>query len=102
LSVALVTDATAPARYVSIQVDDGANILLVFPASTTQAASLTRTYQMAEYCYQPAASGSLLFFSLPLDLRLFQGWRIRTSTASLAAGDDWAAPRMMVEEWIGG
>ena len=36
------------------------------------------------------------------DLILLAGHRIRTSTSSLQAGDDWGAPQLLVEEWLEG
>ena len=100
LRASLVTDVTAPARTVNLIVDDGTTTLLNFPGVTTQAASLTRTYNVAEYGFQPTAVGTDIFFYIPFNLYLFQGWRIRTSTTALAAGDNWGAPQMEVEEWI--
>lgn len=102
IRVVLVTDVTAPVRLVAFFVDDGANQLIYLPSATSQAASLARVYNLAEYAYQPALSGSNIFLSIPLNLNLLQGWRIQSSTSGLAAGDDWGAPRMMVEEWIEG
>jgi len=100
LYASLTTDATAPVRWGHFQVDDGANILFKLPAGTSQAASLIRSYNLAEYAYQPPYAASTIFLSLPLGLVLSQGWRISTATDALAAGDNWTAPRMMVEEWI--
>jgi hypothetical protein len=100
LRASLVTDATVATRTVNFIVDDGATTLLNFPGVTTQAASLTRAYNVAEYGFQPSAVGTDIFFYIPFLVRLLQGWRIRTSTTNLQAGDDWGAPQMEVEEWI--
>jgi hypothetical protein len=100
LRASLVTDATVATRTVNFIIDDGATTLLNFPGVTTQAASLTRAYNVAEYGFQPSAVGTDIFFYIPFLVRLFQAWRIRTSTTNLQAGDDWGAPQMMVEEWI--
>ena len=102
LQAALVTDVTAQTRLVHVIFDDGANQLLRLAGVTSQAASLTRTYTIAEYGYQPAPVGSCIYLSVPFVLHLFQGWHIRTVTDYLVAGDDWGVPRMMVEEWIEG
>lgn len=100
LSALLTTDVTVPVRTAIFVLDDGAIPLLRFPSATTQAASVNRTYNLAEYSYQPAAVLDQIFLPVPSRLYLFQGWRILTSTANLVAGDNWAAPQMMVEEWI--
>lgn len=100
LRASLVTDATVPVRTVNFIVDDATTTLLNFPGVTTQAASLTRAYNVAEYAFQPSAVGTDIFFYIPLFVYLFQGWRILTSTTNLVAGDNWGAPQMEVEEWI--
>jgi hypothetical protein len=96
----LVTDATAVTRTVWIVLDDGATYLHRFYTTTGQAASLTRTYLMADYGYLPTASGIYIFFNLPSGPYLLQGWRISTVTSSMVAGDNWGAPQLEVEEWI--
>lgn len=100
LRATLVTDATVATRTVNFIIDDGATTLLNFPGVTTQTATLTRAYNVAEYGFQPAAVGTDIFFYIPFLVRLLQGWRIRTSTTNLQAGDNWGAPQMEVEEWI--
>lgn len=100
LRASLVTDATVITRTVNVIIDDGTTTLLNFPGVTTQIASLTRAYNVAEYGFQPAAVGTDIFFYIPFVIALFQGWRIRTSTTNLQAGDNWGAPQLEVEEWI--
>ncbi len=100
LRATLVTDGTVVTRTVNFIIDDGANTLLNFPGVTTQAQTLTRAYNVAEYGFQPAAVGTDIFFYIPFLVKLLQGWRIRTSTTNLQAGDNWGAPQMEVEEWI--
>lgn len=100
LRASLVTDATVATRTVNIIIDDGATTLLNFPGVTTQTATLTRAYNVAEYGFQPAAVGTDIFFYIPFVIALFQGWRIRTSTTNIQAGDNWGAPQLEVEEWI--
>jgi hypothetical protein len=100
LRASLVTDATVATRTVAFMVDDPTNIFLVLVGSTTQAASLTLTYNVAEYGFLPSVVGTNVFFSSPFLGSLLQAWRIRTSIANLQAGDNWGAPQMAVEEWI--
>jgi len=97
--VQLVTDATAPVRRVHLVIDDGANILHDFVAADTQAATLTRNYNAAPDGFQRAAQDSEIYIPIPLDLMLFQGFRIRTVTTALAAGDNYGPTRLYVEEW---
>ncbi len=100
MRVTLVTDATVVTRTVNFLIDDGSNTLLNFPGVTTQAQTLTRAYNLAEYGFQPSAVGTDIFFYIPFLVKLFQGWRIKTSTTNFQAGDNWQAPQMEVEEWI--
>jgi len=97
---ALVTDVTAPVREVVLTIDDGANIVAEVAAGTSQAASLTRRYSFARGVQRggPAAS-TIINAPLP-DAYLMEGYRIRTVTTALAAGDNFGAPRLWVEEWI--
>jgi hypothetical protein len=96
----LVTSATVIARTVNLTIDLAGTVLYNFPGTTTQAASLTRTYNLAEYAYQPAAVGSSIFFAIPFNLVLSGGWYLRTVTTNLQAGDDFGAPVITYEEWI--
>jgi len=100
LRAVLSTDATVLVRTVSFIMDDGTAVLVKFPSATTQAASLARAYNLAEYAYQPAASVDQIFLSIPFNLYLFQGWRFYSVTYNIQAGDNWGAPQMEVEEWI--
>jgi len=96
----LVTDITAVDRRGDFVLDDGATTLFLLFGATTQAASLTYTYQLAEYEYIPAVVGTYVQYSLPSFGKLLQGWRIRIATDNLQAGDNWGAPQLEVEEWI--
>lgn len=96
----LVTDATVANRRVHLLVDDGTNTLYEAAAPDVQAASLTRNYNAANHGFAPAATVSELYLNLPVPLPLLQGWRVRTATDSLQAGDNFGVPRLTVEEWI--
>lgn len=103
LSVALTTDATAANRTVCLYVDDGTTKFFQVRAGITQAASLTYTYDfVAGYPVRDSALGAdnRVIVPLPPDLLLFQGWRFKTQTVNMQAGDNYAAPQMMVYEWI--
>lgn len=97
----LVTNATVATRRVRLFIDDGTNDLYVGEVEATQAASLTRNYNFAAGLgfQQTAFANSNLGVGIP-PVVLREGYRIRTSTVNLQAGDDFAAPRLFVEEWI--
>lgn len=96
----LVTDATAVTRYVSLTFDDGATVFTRVAPQYNHGASVTRNYSFSigatpgpSWVADPIAAG------LP-DIPLFQGYRIKTSTVNLQAGDDFGAPQLFVEEWL--
>ncbi len=100
LSAVLVTDATAVTRQVEFLLDDGATILFDEQHPFGQTASLTWRYTAADVGWMHTAASTRPLLPIPPDLFLFQGWRIRTVTLNIVAGDNWGAPQMLVEEWI--
>jgi len=101
LLVQLVTDATVANRRPHFIVDDGVNTLFEVETGTDQAASQTIRYNFANTGYRVAvAAQNIAYLTAPFYLPLFQGWRVRTSTVNLQAGDDYGAPQLLVEEWI--
>jgi len=95
----LQTSAVVASRSVAVLVDDGASELLRVTAPNSQAASLLCRYTVAPFGSAPSSTYNILV-SLPLNLFLWQGWRIRTVTSLLDAGDNFGAPMITVEEWI--
>lgn len=99
---ALVTDATAITRFPLITIDDGATIIWQSAISTGQAASITGIYRFAPGAASATIATNHFNFALPSNLILAAGYRIRTVTASLQAGDNFGAPVLHVEEFIDG
>lgn len=96
----LVTDVTVANREVVLTIDDGANIVAEITAAQNQAASLTRRYSFARGV-QRGVSATATIINAPLpDALLLAGYRVRSVTTNLQAGDNWGAPRLWVEEWI--
>ena len=103
LIASLVSDATVLNRKVRFEVDDGTNVIFPTITGPNHAASSTFVYvPTAGYPVEQAAihGANYYIFPLPMDLVLFQGYQIYTVTANIQAGDDWGAPRILVEEWI--
>ncbi len=97
----LATDATSVNRRVILIIDDGTNTIATIVVEATQGASVTYRYNFYSGAPQETSfTVSQIEVPIPRDLVLFQGWRIRTSTQSLQAGDNWSAPLVQVEEWI--
>lgn len=96
----LATDATVANRETVLLLDDGAAIYAAIPTGVNQAASLSRTITFAQGVDRFALATAAVIAAPAPDVVLMGGHRIRTSTANLQAGDDYAAPQLLVEEWI--
>ena len=99
----LVTDATVATRTVRILFTDGTNTFFLLPAVDVQIASLTYNYECVVDGYQralhvPGVGAPSAFIPIPNNLWLTGGYVMRTSTINLQAGDDFGAPRFLVEE----
>lgn len=95
-----VTDATAANREVALSFDDGAAEFLRLASGQTQAATLTFRYNFASHLIARAvAQANIVHVGTP-DLILLAGYRIQAVTTNIQAGDDFAAPQLIVEEWL--
>lgn len=96
----LVTGAAVANREPALVIDDGATNVHASAVHTSQAASLTHQHVWS-INNQRAAMNVHTVHPAPLpDGILMGGYRIRSSTANIQAADDYAAPLMLVEEWI--
>lgn len=98
----LTTDATAANRRPTFIIDDGANEIWRVNSNVDQTATQISIYEAGAGA--PFATLDARVFSLPLPvgLELLEGYRLRTSTAAIVAGDNYSAPVYQVEEWIAG
>lgn len=96
----LVTDATVANRFPSILIDDTAADLYASDPAVAQTASQSMQYFAAHGVTRLAATFIRPMWAFPVDMTLLAGWRVRTVTQSLQAGDNWGAPQMLVEEWL--
>ena len=96
----LVTDATVANRRCNWLIDDGVNTFVAADDAYDQTASTTISHCLSAIQVR-GGIGTDVNTQLPsVPLFLFQGWRVRTSTTNLQAGDNYGAPRLLVEEWI--
>ena len=96
----LVTDG-AGTPTPGLLIDDGTNTLFFIRSTSSQAVSVTIDWSWTHGLGVAQIDvGSVRTMPLPIDIILPAGYRITTSTAGIDAGDDWAAPRLLVEEWI--
>lgn len=100
LSAQFVADATVANRLPMLFFDDGgANVFGQSGDSGAVTAGLSIQYAWAN-TFVRIISNVTIAAQLPTELRLPAGFRIRTLTNNLQAGDNWGAPRMFVEEFI--
>lgn len=102
LLATLVTDANAATREPALTFDDGTNVYARYPATQTQAASLTRRFQWGDATPLAALQQDATIIAEIPTLQLLGGHRIGTLITNSQAGDDWAAPQYLVEEWLEG
>jgi len=102
LNATLVTDANVANRRPVFYVDDGTNVLLNVGTVTDITASSTIPVNVHPGIGNPISSAGVHDVPLPPGLMLLAGYRIRTVTTLLQAGDNWSAPRLLVEEWLEG
>lgn len=96
----LTTSATIATRAVTFLVDDGANPLFQIEAPSSQAASLVQLYNLSQIgARSDKVATSVIAIPFP-DIIMGPGYRLRTSTAALQAGDQYTAPNYAVEEFL--
>jgi len=99
----IVTNATAGNRTSVLFFDDGVNRWSSFPAMAVIAPSTNSAIEWAVGSTAIATiNGQNAPGLIPVGLRLPAGARIRSTTANLAAGDQWGAPQYLVREWLEG
>lgn len=96
----LVTDATVANRIPNLIVDDGAAEILRVSAAAAQTASTTIEYSAIAGGYSGGSGATRINLPLPADLILSAGYRVRSETNAIVAGDNYSAPQLLVEEWI--
>lgn len=96
----LVASGAAANRRPVLTIDDGANIL--WEAFTNVAQTLGQTVKYRAGVGVPFLLYDTLAYQVPLpaEFVLLAGSRIRTVTAAIDAGDDYAAPIYNLEEWL--
>jgi len=95
----LVTDATVVTRVVFLRYTDAINLLCQTFNTTGQLASTTHVYTFAPFGSSKITASSNEMIPFP-SLTLPAGFVVETLTTGLQAGDNFGAPRLLVEEWI--
>jgi len=100
ISEPLVASGAAANRRVHLIVDDATTTLFELAAADLVIAGQTRNFNFIADSFARATQDNEIYVPLPVDVVLFQGWRVRTATTALDAGDNWGPPQLLVEEWI--
>lgn len=102
LSATFVASGAAASRYPVLTLDDGtlvfyhSQVAPVITAGQTRYIDWLAGYNVAETAYDTAGRIRL---ALPTDLVLWEGFRIKSVTTGLDAGDNWGAPVLNYEMW---
>lgn len=100
LTFRLVTDANAASRAVRLQADDGGNPWFIVGPETDQAATIDRVYCVVNGSHGFAGLSGLQPLPWPdTGLWLRPGWRLRTTTTNLQAGDQYSEISAVVQEY---
>lgn len=99
----LVTSAAAANRVPQLTIDDGANVFARVSVNQNETAGQTwrNSFQLG---VPQTFDGTRFVVTTPLgcDIVLAAGYRVRTVTASIQAGDQYSAPQYLVQEVIEG
>lgn len=96
----LTASATVGTRITHIVIDDGTNVLINITGPSGVTASNNATYFFADDTVANNVSDGYGVVQFPANIRLMPGWRIRTLTTALQAGDQYTAPQYSVEEYL--
>lgn len=95
----LTTDVNTANRLTNLYIDDGALKVWHLAATNAQTASQTKSHFYAPYQFSEEIIVGDFHRALPT-LILGPGYRIRSTTTAMQAGDNYTAPQLLVEEWI--
>jgi len=98
--VTLVTDATVANRRTIWLIDDGATVLWFGDDNVNHAPSTTIPHLLSPSPIRGTLNYGYNTSLGTADTMLLQGWRLRTTTQAMVAGDNYGAPQLWVEEWI--
>lgn len=94
--VSLVTDATVSTRTLAVTVDDGTTVFNRFTSPSTQAASLTYGYTLSSGASNATVLNNEVVVGCGQNLLLAGGYRVKTVTNNLQAGDNLGAMTLYI------
>jgi hypothetical protein len=98
----LTTSAVVANRAVNLTIDDGTTMVAMLDPPAVVPASTVARFTYATGLTRAARTDTSHQIPWPADLHLTGGWRIRTVTTGLQAGDQFSAPVVSVREWVQG
>lgn len=96
---ALTTDATVANRLPVLTFDDGTNVYFTSLANAAQAASLGVNYEASASGISVSVSGQQQMILPVQGIVMLPGWRVRTVTTAIVAGDNYGAPALYFETY---
>lgn len=96
----LVTSGAGANRGPALTYDDGTTIFAQVGDFYNQTAGLTSAWCWAIHFVPMVSLNTFLTNNMAYAGQLLAGYRIRTVTINVQAGDNWGAPQLSVEEWI--
>jgi len=97
----LTTSAAAANRIPVLNIDDGTNVFFVSPSAVVEGANLTTSNTWWGGGFQTGGiQQTIVVNALGVSMLLEPGFRIRTVTSAIQAGDQYAAPKYLVIEWF--
>lgn len=96
----LNTSATVANRQPRLVIDDGVNVWYTSPALANVTAGTIIQFNWGAGTSAFSGVEGTQNLTVPSPTTLMAGWRLRSSTAGLQAGDAWGAPIYSVEEWV--
>jgi hypothetical protein len=99
--VTLVPDATVASRSTILNIDDGTTVVGRFGPAAAQTASVNATHSFVPGGAVSGTTTAAYVGLLSPNAIMSGGWRVRTTTTNLQAGDNYGAPAAQVEEWVG-
>lgn len=101
LTATLATSAVVIDRMVMLRLDDGVQTWWMSVPSFLHPAGFIAPYNFAiGVPARVSAPPGYIQDALPDRITLAAGWRFRTDTVNMDAGDNWGAPVYYVEEWV--
>ena len=98
----LTTSSGGTNRQEHLVLDDGANVFWAGVSAAPQGASATDYVSWAAGASPASDATPAIQGTLPPECRMRPGWRIRTVTTGIQAGDQYSAPIVLVEEFVPG